>query len=106
MLRLPRRAQVAKRPRLDWAPSGRGGVIASLVQARQTLAPPPEFRRRPPTPFNRPPGEAGATRDQAGGSGYVEGDGNDEVEAGGNSPGTWDDLSSDDADNSRLSHRR
>ena len=93
MVRLPRRAQVAKRPRLDLAPSGGGGVTSS-VQVRQTLAPPPVFRRRPPTPFNRPPRESG---DQAEGSGYVEDNGNDEVEAGGSSSATSSDLSSDDS---------
>lgn len=93
MLRLPRRVQMTKRPRLDLAPSG-GDVTSSSVQARQTLAPPPVFRRRPPTPFNRPTGKAG---DQAEGSGHVEGNGNDEVEASGNSSATSSDLSSDDS---------
>ncbi|KAF9645888.1 hypothetical protein BDM02DRAFT_394585 [Thelephora ganbajun] len=106
MLRLPRRAQMAKRPRLDLAPSGGGGVTALSVQAQQTLAPPPVFRRRPPTPFNRPPGGTGGTGDQAEGSGYVEGNGNDEVEAGGNSPNTSLDLLSDDSLNLLLPRRR
>ena len=110
----PRRTQMAKRQRL--APSGGGGVSASsawmkpspwqgltiqrkssILQARQTFAPPPVFRRRPPTPFNHPPRETGVTGDQGEGSGYVEGGGDDEVEAGGSSPGSSFDLSSDDS---------
>jgi len=80
MQRLPRRPQMAKRPRLDFTPPGGGGVTASSVQPRQTLALPPVFRRRP-TPFNRPPGETSVSGDQGEGSGYVEGNGDDEVEA-------------------------
>lgn len=91
MLRLPRRVPMAKRPRLDLALSGGGGVTSSSVR---TLAPPPVFVRRPPTPFNRLSGETG---DRAEGSGYVEGSGNDEVEAGGNFSTTSSDLSSDDS---------
>jgi hypothetical protein len=103
MLGLPRRVQVAKRPRLDSAPSG-GSVASSSVQARQTLVPPPVFRRRPPTPFNRPPGER---VNEAEGSGYVEGNGNDEVEASGSSSATSSELSSDDSlGNWRFSRQR
>lgn len=50
VLASPRLRQIAKRQRLDPG----GGVTAS---SRQTLAPPPVYRRRPPTPFNRLPGE-------------------------------------------------
>ena len=80
MRRVPRRPQTAKRPRLDLTPPEGGGVTASSVQPQ--LAPPPVFRRRPPTPFNRPPGESGVCGDQGGGPGYVEGNGisEDEVE--------------------------
>lgn len=81
-------------------------MTASSIQARQTLAPPPVFRRRPPTPFNHPPRETGGTGDQAEGSGYVEGNENDEVEAGENSPGVSSDLSSDDGLFHWQSHRR
>ena len=101
----PRRTQMAKRPRLDLAPSG-SGVTASSVQARQTLAPPPVFGRRPATPFNCPPGETGGTGNQAEGSGYVEGSGNDEVEAGGDSPDTLFGNSSDDSLSRGYSRRR
>jgi hypothetical protein len=54
--------QLAKRPRLD-LPAGRSSVI---IPSRQALAPPPVFRRRPPTPFNRCPGETSVA---AGGQG-------------------------------------
>jgi len=102
MLRLPRRTQVAKRPRLHLTPP-EGDVTVSSVQSRQTLAPPPVFRRRPPTPFNRAPGAAG---DQAEGSGYVEGNGNDEAEVGGSSTDASLDLSSEDSLNLPLPRRR
>ena len=98
MFRSPRRIQVAKRARLDSATSG-SGVTTSFVQARirKRLAPPPVFRIRPPTPFNCPPGETGASGDPGEGSGYVGGDDDDdEVEAGRDSPGTWSAVSSDD----------
>lgn len=94
VFRLPRRGQVAKRPRLDVA-QPEGGVAAPPVQTRQTLAPPPVFRRRPATPFNRSAGETGTIYDQGGGSGHVEGNGDDEVEADGDSPDTFSDRSSD-----------
>jgi len=93
---LPRRVQ-AKRPRLDLVPSGGGGVTSLSVHARQALASPPVFRRRPPTPFNRLQGGTRGPGDQVEGSGYVEGDGNDEVEAGGSSSATSSNLSSDDS---------
>ena len=94
--RLPRRSQVAKRPRLGLDSSG------DANQERQTLAPPPVFnRRRPPTPFNHPRalGGTGGTGDQAQaeGSGYAEGNGNNGVETGGISPDTSFDLSSDES---------
>lgn len=92
---LLRQAQ-PKRPRLDLAPSEGGGVTSSSIQARRVLVSPPVFRRRPPTPFNHPQGGTRGPGDQAEGSGYVEGDGNDEVEAGGSSPVTSFNLSSDD----------
>ena len=88
----PWRRQIAKRPRLDPVPSGRGRLIAS---SQHTLAPPPVFRRRPPTPFNRSTAETSvAASDQGGGLRHVEG-GSDEIETGGNSPGTFSD--SDDS---------
>lgn len=48
--------QMTKRPRLDPAPSGGNGT----ARLRETFAPPPVFRRRPPTPFNRSSGETSA----------------------------------------------
>lgn len=95
MLKLPRRTQVAKRPRLDLAPSG-GSIPTSSVQVRQPMVHPPVFRRRPATPFNRPPGETGRTGDQAEGSGYAASNRNDEVGAGVNSLGIPADESSED----------
>jgi len=93
---LLRRAQ-PKRRRVDLAPSEGGGVTSSSVLARRALVSPPVFRRRPPTPFNHLQGGTRGPGDQAEGSGYVEGDGNDEVEAGGSSSATPSNLSSDDS---------
>ena len=101
MFKLPRRAQMVKRPRLGLAPSG-GGVTALSVQARQTLAPPPVFRRRPSTPFNCPPGETDAIGDQGEGSGHIGGNGSEEFEAGGNSPDIRPAVSSDESLDSPL----
>ena len=81
-------------------------MTASSVQARQTLAPPPVFRRRPPTPFNHPPGEAGVSGGQGEGSGYVEGNGNDEVEGDRDSPDASLDLPIDVSLDSRPHRRR
>jgi hypothetical protein len=104
MLKLPRRGQTAKRPRLGLAPAG-GGLTASSVYARETLAPPPVFRRRPSTPFNHSREETVTTGDQVGGLGCDEGDGDGEVGAGGNSE-TPLDLSSKDSLNLARSGRR
>ena len=95
MLRLPRRNQVAKRPRLDLAPSG-GSIPTSSVPVRQPMVHPPVFRRRPATPFNRPPGEPGRTGDQAEGSGYAGDNRNAEAGMRVNSLGISSDESSDD----------
>jgi len=77
------------------------------VQARQTFALPPVSRRRPSTPVNRPPGESGVSSDQGGGSGHVGGNGDDGVEAGGDSPDGALDFSSDDSLNLDIRpHRR
>lgn len=103
MLRLPRRAQATKRPRLQLAQSGGGGVATSSVRARQTLAPPPVFRRRPPTPFSRFTGEMAEAGDQAEGLGCVEGNDTNEVGAGRSSPDFIFDLSSEDSLNLPLS---
>jgi hypothetical protein len=98
---------MAKRPRLDLtASSGGGDVTASSVQAWQFTLAPPVFRRRPATPFNLPAGERGVTSDQAEGSGYIEGRGNGEVEAGGNTPDTSLDLASDGTVDVRSLRRR
>lgn len=108
MLRLPRRSQVAKRPRLGLgsATPGEDSVSVSFVSARQTLAPPPVFRRRPPTPFNRPLGETSTPPDERAESlGCVEGGGSDEIEVEGSSPNTPFDLSSDDSLNLPLSRQ-
>ena len=107
--RLPRPSQMVKRPRLYLTPpGGGGGVTAPPVQARQTFAPPPVFRSRPPTPFNRPPGETGVNGDQGEGSGYVEVEvgGDDVVEVGENSPELSPDLSSDISLDLRPHRRR
>lgn len=72
-------------------------MTSSAVQARQALVSPPVFRRRPPTPFNHLQGGTRGPGDQVEDSGYVEGDGNDEVEAGGSSSATSSDLLSDDS---------
>lgn len=105
MLRLPRRTQVAKRPRLDSAPLG-GSTPTSSAQVRQPMVHPPVFRRRPATPFNRLPGETGGNGDQAEGSGYAGSNGNDEVGPGVNLLGISSDPSSDDSFGWPLPRRR
>lgn len=106
MLRLPRRDQMAKRPRLGLgsATSRGDSESVSFVSARQTLAPPPVFKRRPPTPFNRSVGKTSTSPDERVESlGCVEGSGNDEIGAEGSSPNIPFDLSSDDSLNLPLS---
>jgi len=96
--------KIAKRPRLDSALSGGGDVTASL---RQTLVPPPVFRRRPATPFNRSRGETSAVAgDQGEGLERAEGSGNDEIETGRSSPASSDLLMSDDSLNLPVSRLR
>lgn len=107
MFRLPRRGQMAKRPRLGLGSvtSGGGGVSASFVSARQTLAPPPVFRRRPPTPFNRSRETSTALDERAESLGCVEGGDSDGIEVERGSPNTPFDLSSDDSLNLPLSRQ-
>lgn len=97
----PFRIQPAKRPRLDLALSGRVG--ATYPYERQRLAPPPVFRRRPQTPFNRHAGETVVVGDEVEGSGCIEGGSDDEAERDGESPGIPFDFPSDDSLN--LTHQ-